>query len=198
VEDIKNAISTKKNKILTTDLENEFLKRGGDGMAQCVYDVIQAVWKDEFIPQQWNESIITSVWKGKGDKEVLKNQRGISVSSSIGMTMEEILNGKILQVIDFTQAQGGGMKNYSTADHLFLIRGIMTYSICMHANWTLTFYDIQKAYDKAERKDMIHMLWEKSLRGKNLMNKDLTSKIRTPYGLTCLVKREVGRKQGGK
>ena len=119
------------------------------------------------------------------------------------MTMEEILNCRILQVIDFTQAQGGGIKNYSTADHLFLIRGIMTYSIYMHANWTLTFYDIQKAYDKAEREDMIHMLWKKGLRGKvwrltNLMNKDLTSKIRTPYGLTRLVKREVGGKQAGK
>ena len=200
---IEKAIANKKDKKSTTDIKNEFLKRGGQNLVKSIYHVISIIWQEETVPSQWNESIITSVWKNKGDREMMKNQRGISVSSSIGMIMEEIINNRILETIQFTQAQGGGIKNYSTCDHVFLVRSLITYSMKMHKNLIITFYDVEKAYDHAEREDMMHILWKKGVRGKLwrmtcALNENLTSKIRTPYGLTREIQREVGGKQGGK
>ena len=54
--------------------------------------VIQAVWKTEEIPQDWNKGHITSIWKGRGDKECLEKHRGITVSSTIGAIMEEVID----------------------------------------------------------------------------------------------------------
>ena len=129
VQEIKQAIANKKNGKSSTDLKNEFFKKGGDAMVTVIYSVIKTVWEEEEIPKQWNESYITSVWKKKGDRELMKNQRGISVSSTVGMIMEELLNNRILNAITFTQGQGGGIKNYSTCDHLFLLRAVITFSI---------------------------------------------------------------------
>ena len=203
LEMIQKAIDNKKNKKATTDFKNEFLKRGGSGIAKAIHCIIKTVWKEEAVPLQWNESIITSVWKNKGDREMMKNQRGISVSSSIAMILEEIVNDRILDVVKFSPAQGGGVKNYSTCDHVFLLRSIITYSIKMHRQMIITFYDVAKAYDHAEREDMMHVMWKKGLKGKLwrimcALNENLTSRIKTPHGMTRQIQREVGGKQGGK
>ena len=203
LEMIQKAINNKKNKKATTDFKNEFLKKGGSGMAKAIHWVIKTVWQEEVVPVQWNESTITSVWKKKGDREIMKNQRGISVSSSIAMILEEIINDRILDVVKFTPAQGGGVKNYSTCDHVFILRSIITYSLKMHRQMILTFYDVAKAYDHAEREDMMHIMWKKGLRGKLwrimcALNENLTSRIKTPHGMTRQIQREVGGKQGGK
>ena len=134
---------------------------------------------------------------------MLQNQRGISISSTIGMIMEELLNKRILETITFTQAQGGGIKNYSTCDHMFLVRAIISYALYTKQKYILTFYDVQKAYDHVERDDMMHILWQKGVRGKmwrllHTLNNDLTARIKTPHGLTRQIQREIGGKQGGK
>ena len=203
LEMIVKVIDNKKNKKSTTDLKNEFLKRGGNAIIKAVHHVINMVWDEESIPSQWNESHITSIWKNKGDKEMMNNHRGISVSSTIGMIMEEILNDRILESIQFTQAQGGGIKNYSTCDHVFLVRALISCAVAMRQKYILTFYDVKKAYDHAERDDMMYILWQKGVRGKMwrltcALNNELTAKIKTPYGFTRQIKREVGGKQGGK
>ena len=67
------------------------------------------MWENEKVPKKWNKGSITSIWKGKGDKEKLQNHRGITTSSAIGTIMD-------------TDAQGGGKKGASTCDHLFISR----------------------------------------------------------------------------
>ena len=65
---------------------------------------------DQAIPEQFTKSDIKVIYKGKGDREKLENQRGITVSSSIGTIVEEIITNRLLQTIRFTQAQAGGRK----------------------------------------------------------------------------------------
>ena len=83
-DEIKGIIQEKKNRKATTDWKNILLKRGGEAMIDLVMPVLEAFWKEEEVPAQWNQGIITNIWKGKGDREKMENQRGITVSSSIG------------------------------------------------------------------------------------------------------------------
>ena len=78
---------------------------------------------EECSPREWNQGVISSVYKGKGDREKLQFQRGITVSSAISMICEEIINERMGEVVSLTQAQGGGKKGSSTRDHVFLLRG---------------------------------------------------------------------------
>ena len=152
---VAKAVKGRKNNKATTDIKNEIIKGSGISMVEILTILIQEFWKTEEVPAQWNEGLIMSIWKGKVDREVLSNFQGITISSSFGMIMEEILNHRILKTISFTQAQGGRRKGSSTCDHVFIIKAIVSYAKKKKKKIILTFYDVQKAYDRAEVDDMM-------------------------------------------
>ena len=200
---LQDIISSKKNKKATTDYPNEILKQGGEGFLECLRPVITSFWKNEIPPEEWNEGIITSIWKGKGDRENLKNHRGITVSSTISMVCEQVINDRMMQLIPLTQAQGGGKPGTSTRDHVFLLRGAITHALRNKNNMYITFYDVTKAYDRADVEDMLVTAWEKGMKGKiwrlmKNLNTNLTARLKTNDGLTRKINRIAGGKQGGK
>merc|ERR1739838_1165084 len=102
-----------------------------------------------------------------------------------------------------TQAQGGGRKGSSTRDHLFILRGAMAHAIRNGTDLYITYYDVAKAYARADVEDMLVEAWEHGLKGKvwrmmKILNTNLTAKIKTKHGLTREIQREAGGKQGGK
>ena len=120
--EVAEAIENKSNGKSTTDVKNEMLKRPGEKMTKFVYPLIKTIWEEEKIPREWNTGQITSIWKGKGDKEKLENHRGITTSSAIGSIVEILIDNRLEAHIPFTQAQGGSQRGASTCDHLFLLR----------------------------------------------------------------------------
>ena len=165
--------------------------------------MIETVWQEETVPDPWKRGLITSIWKGRGDKETLNNHRGITVSSTLGNIMEELIDNRILKTISYTQAQGGGIKGCSTYDHIFLIRSLITISLKEKKQTFLTFYDVSKAFDTVDNEDMLAIMWQKGLKGKAWrLLKDLTSNlkasVRTRYGNTQDIDMEIGGRQGSK
>ena len=165
--------------------------------------MIEEFWENEVAPREWNRGTITGVYKGKGDREKLQFQRGITVSSSVSMIIEQIINERMIKLIPMTQAQGVGKKGSSTRDHVFLIRGATTYAIKSRKNLIVTFYDVAKAYDRADVDDMLVTMWEHGMKGKlwrlmKSINTNLTANIRTRNGFTRKINRIAGGKQGGK
>ena len=200
--EVEEVVNGKKNGKSTCDLRNEMIKKGGQPMIDLIYPLVVKFWHDEKAADQWNEGRITYVWKGKGDREALGNQRGITISSAIGTIPEEIINKRLLQIVPFSQFQAGGCKGCSPCDHVFIIRGIISYALKMKQRLFLTFYDVQKAYDRADIADMFHTLWQSGAKGKiwrlaRALNVDLTAKVKTKYGLTRKIVRGGGGKQGG-
>ena len=203
IQEIKDVIKKKKNGRSTSDMKNEILKRGGDEMARLILPLVQQFWRTEKAADQWNEGVISTIWKGKGDPEELTNHRGITVSSGVGTVPEEIINDRLLKIMQFTQYQAGGRKGCSTADHVFIVRGLISYALNTKKKIFLTFYDVEKAYDRVDVQDMIYLAWKDGVRGKlwrlvRAMNESLTAIIKTKSGLTRKIEREGGGKQGGK
>ena len=172
-------------------------------MIDFIYPLIKTVWKEEVIPQSWNVGNVTSIWKGRGDKENLNNQRGITTSSAIGTIMDSLIYNRLEFKIPFTQAQGGGKKGSSTCDHLFLLRAIFDIAKKQKRPVYMTFYDVSKAYDNVDNNDMLDITWNKGLRGKawrilRNLNKNLKARINTRYGQTRTIDMHVGGKQGSR
>ena len=202
-QEINNIIEQKKNGKSTTDIKNEMLKRPGENMVLFLQPLIATIWAEEKIPQEWNKGQITSLYKGKGDKEKLVNYRPITTSSAIGTIVETALDRRIEGVVPFTQAQGGGQRKMSTFDHLFILRAIIELSKKHKTATFLTFYDVSKAYDHANNDDMLSIIWERGLRGKSwriLRNfcTDLHASAKTRFGPTRDFKMEIGGRQGSR
>ena len=201
--EVGEAIESKTNGKSTTDIKNEMLKRPGEKMIKFLYPLIEKIWEEEEIPQRWNTGQITSIWKGKGDKEKLENHRGITTSSAIGSILEILIDNRIEAHIPFTQAQGGGQRGSSTCDHLFLLRSAIDMAKQDKKPLYVTFYDVSKAYDNAINADMLKILWERGLRGKvwrilKNMNSDLKATVKTKFGLTEEIIMEIGGRQGSR
>ena len=172
-------------------------------MVDMILPVIHAFWNEEQPPRQWNEGIISNIWKGKGDREKMENMRGITVSSSVATIAEEIINDRLLNTISFTQSQAGGRKGASTTDHVFILKGLISVAIKKGMELIITYYNIKKAYDRANMDDMLLVVNEQGFKGKiwrltKSLNKGLTAKVKTKVGLTHVIKRNTGGKQGGK
>ena len=202
-QEINGIVEQKKNGKSTTDIKNEMLKRPGECMVHFLQPLIATIWAEETIPEEWNKGHITSLYKGKGDKETLNNYRPITTSSAIGTIIEAALDRRIECVIPFTQAQGGGQRKTSTFDHLFLLRSVIDLSKKNKIATFLTFYDVSKAYDHANNDDMLSIIWERGLRGKAwriLRNfcKNLHASVKTRFGPTRDFKMEIGGRQGSR
>ena len=98
-------------------------------MIKFLVPLIKTIWEEEAIPSSWNLGNVTSLWKGKGDKEDLHNYRGITTSSAIGTIFDALIDHRIESTVPFTQAQGGGKRGASTFDHLFLTRATIDIAI---------------------------------------------------------------------
>ena len=201
--EIKTIINLKKNNKSTPDIKNEMLKIPGDAMVDFIYPLIETMIKNEQVPRIFNRGYITSLHKGKGDKEIFANHRGITTSCSIGTILDSVLHNRMEQLILFSQAQGGGKKHTSTCDHLFIVRAIIDISKAQKRQTFLTFYDVSKAYDNIDNEHLLVTMWEKGLRGKmwrllKALNSDLTAVIKTRFGHTREINMEIGGKQGSR
>ena len=88
------------------------LTKPGETMITCLTPMIRTIFDKETTPSIWNLGYITSLFKGKGDQEELKNYRGITTSSSLGTIFDALIDNRIESVVPFTQAQGGGKKRF--------------------------------------------------------------------------------------
>lgn len=59
----------KRLKILNTKCKEKYkyILKSGDGYRSCLFDLFSRVWKSEDKPQQWRNTIIVQIYKGKGD-----------------------------------------------------------------------------------------------------------------------------------
>ena len=201
--EIREIIENKKNGKASTDIKNEIIKNGKEQFIRIFMPLVTEVWKTEKVPTTWNEGSITTIWKGKGDQEQLTNHRGITVSSGLGSIVEELIDRRAEKIVKFSRGQAGGKKGASTADHLFLLRGLMTLAIEKGENLFLTFFDVEKAYDNADIDNMLHIIWLAGLQGKiwrivRGLSTNLTATVKTRYGPSRPIARENGGKQGSR
>ena len=71
------------------------MKNSKEQFANILMPLIKEVWLSEKVPTEWNKGSIKSIWKGKVDKECLRNHRGITLSSAVGNIIEEIIDKRI-------------------------------------------------------------------------------------------------------
>jgi hypothetical protein len=62
------------------EIQAELIQAGGEILLSAIHKLVNSVWNNEELPDQWKKSIIVSVHK-KGDKTDCNNYHGISLLS---------------------------------------------------------------------------------------------------------------------
>ena len=193
MEEIDNGIKClQRRKSTGTDsMPNEAFIEADPTTRAIILKTMNQIYVNENIPDEWQEGEIIRIYKGKGQKGKCSNERGITLASNTGKLFERILDIRIKDNIDMTEAQAGGQKGKATADHLNIINSIITHNKYKKNKKPLyiAFLDVTKAYDKAWLNAILYVMHKNGITGKNWrivknLNNNLTARIRTNEGLT--------------
>ncbi|PZC85873.1 hypothetical protein B5X24_HaOG215235 [Helicoverpa armigera] len=158
-EEVIRAVRTQKNdKAPGSDLvTNELLKITLPVIASKLTQIFNEIIETEKTPKDWTKSTIILLHK-KGDKGDITNYRPISLMSNMYKVFSKIILSRIETTLEESQPkeQAGFRRNYSTIDHIHVLRQILQKYKEYNKTYYLAFVDYNKAFDTIEH----GFIWE--------------------------------------
>ena len=133
----------------------EMLKASSDVCSEMIADLTNSIISDNTMPSKWNDSIIISLYKGKGEALDTGNYWGLKLTEHILKVVERIIEDFIQIIVNMDDMQFGFMPGHGTTDAIFIVRQIQEAYIRKNWNLFFAFVDLQKAFDRVPRK----VLW---------------------------------------
>ena len=101
------------------------------------------------IPEFLTFTDITSVWKSKGQKSDLDNDRGLFGVSKVRSIIEKLIYEDKYPEIDgyMSDSNVGGRRKRNIRDNLFVLYAIINESIRNKKSIDIHFYDLDKCFD---------------------------------------------------
>ena len=132
VEEVQTAIKELKlgKSVDPTGLIRELFIRGGSGLVRSITAMFNAFKKNFDVPSQWDDILITTMFKNKGSWKKLDNCLGIFILSILQLIYEEVLINRISCLLqkNMLKFQNGGVKGKGVTDNLFILKGIIDHS----------------------------------------------------------------------
>ena len=69
----------------------KFMLKSGEGFKTCIFSLFEQVWEEEVKPQQWRNTVIIQLYKGKGEAFDFNNQRNIHTKEDTPKLFEGIV-----------------------------------------------------------------------------------------------------------
>ena len=171
-------------------ITTELLKAAGTGLRQGLLDIFNYMKQNTVVPQQWENVVVVTLYKGKGKRKELINYRGIFLTSIMCKIFEKLIKSRVDNILNrVSKFQAGAKTNRSTNDQLFLLHGAVDHLIYLNQSIYITFYDFRQAFDSLWLKDCILSLWELGIQNSYLsliykLNQKAMVTVNTPYGKT--------------
>ena len=169
IDETKKAIRTQKqDKAPGPDqINNELIKSTIPVIAPKLTELFNEILRTEYIPTEWTKSVITLIHK-KGDKDDIANYRPISLMSNIYKIFSKVLLSRITIVLEENQPkeQAGFRSDFSTLDHIHVVKQILQKYKEFNKTYYLGFVDYSKAFDSLEH----NMIWQ-AIKSQGVENK---------------------------
>ena len=132
----------------STDLEgliNELFKYGGLSFKTLLLQLLNIIKNNKDTPESWDNILISTIYKKKGSKKLLNNQRRIFITPIISKIFEKLIKNRISQAVEnYTSLfQAGERSNRSTADNLFVLRAVIDHNLYIQSYVVFTLYDFK-------------------------------------------------------
>ena len=109
---------------------SEALVHGGNRLRAFVLLLFNFIWTNEKIPIEWDDAIITILFK-KGNRSQCGNNGGISLLSVVGKVFADVIlqRLKLLAELIYPESQCGYRNGRGTIDGIFTLRQLMEKSV---------------------------------------------------------------------
>ena len=164
----------------------------GQDLKLSLLQLLNGIKDNCFIPDFMEWANIASVYKGKGDKLDLNNDRGIFLVTVFrGILMRMIYNDKY-DVIDanMSDSQVGARKKKNIRNHIFIVNGIINDVLQDKSKAVdIEIMDYKQCFDSMWLEDALNDLYDSGVKDDTLAilheaNKNVKVAVKTPHGLT--------------
>ena len=115
------------------------------------------------VPDYMTLSNITSIFKNKGSRHVLENDRGIFIQTTFKKILDKLIYEDVFKHIDINMSDSniGGRKQRNIRDHLFVLYAVIN-SVLKGGEQCIDIqvYDIKKAFDALWMTDCFNDLYD--------------------------------------
>lgn len=143
-------------------IQNELLKYGGTKLTKELTKFINKIIQRSQIPEERRTSIMILLFK-KGEKSGPNNYRGINLLCTTLKLTTKIISNKITSLTQISEEQQGFRNGRSCNDAVFVIRQITEKSIEYNRPAFLCFIDLEKAFDRVQLQDVVHILYNRNI-----------------------------------
>ena len=117
----------------------KFIIHSGEAFKNCIFKLFEKVWTLESKPDQWKDTVVVQLYKGKGEPSEFSNQRNIHTKEAIPKLFEGIIvdlsKEKLIQ--SCSKFQIGGIPGHRPQEHLFTVKSVI--SLYMYLKLPLYF-----------------------------------------------------------
>ena len=155
--EIESAINgLKKNKSCGKDqIINEYFKATSSLIIPLITNLFNLILNSGSIPSDWGIGIIKPIYKNKDDPTKPEYYRGITVLICFGKLFTAAINKRLTKYLDahriLGEEQAGFRQNYSTVDHIYVLKCIIDIYTQKNKKIFLLFMDYSTAFDKIKR-----------------------------------------------
>ena len=102
----------------------EIFKCGGDQLHNALHRLLCKCWEEGAVPQEMRDSIITTLYKNKGDRSYCNNYRGISLLCIAGKLFARVALRRLQQLAErvYPESQCGFRSQRSTVDMILSLK----------------------------------------------------------------------------
>lgn len=135
-------------------LENEVWKNMPNSVGRSFWTMLDKIWKEGGIPEEWKIGIISPIYK-KGEKNIVKNYRGVTLMDTAYKVYAGILNARLMKEVDkkLEEAQFGFRKGRGVTDAVYVLSHLVDRQLGEKGGKVFAcFADLTEAFDRVDRK----------------------------------------------
>ena len=132
-------------------MTSDMLLAPGDEGVDWLTELLNKVWKEEEIPDDWKHSTLVPIFKGEGNILNCGDYRGIKLLEHMMKVYERIIDSRMRDQVAVDEIQFGFMPGKGTTNATFILRQAQEKVLEGNRELFIAFVGLEKAYDRVLR-----------------------------------------------
>ena len=141
----------------------EMISARGEKGVSVMVELCKRVLDRKGMPDEWQTSVLVSIFKGKGDVRNCSTYREVKLLEHAMKIVERVLQIWIREIVNINSMQLGFMPGRGTTDALFVVQRMHEEFRDKEKKLYMCFVDIEKAFDRVPRKAKAWAIRKKGL-----------------------------------